>query len=148
MHAGFAFAMVGFLALTSWWARESMTATAINRRLMGAVLFLFVVQGVMALGNAIADRSPETLLVWNLVLYAAIAGMLTMSIEAWLWPAVVAYLASFVLASYDERFVSYATAFDNALITVIAVWRWRPASLRYSQEERAANAAARSRERR
>jgi hypothetical protein len=136
-HVAWAVGALLAVALASLWARESVAATAINRRLAATMLFLFVMQAAIAVGGWIAGRPVTDLYQWNLLLYGVIAGMMTIAVDLYLWPATLAYIAAFLIASNDDSLTLYLTAACNGLITTISTWRWKPASIRSTEEERA-----------
>ena len=140
-HALWAVAFMGAFAAAGWWARESVLATVINRRLLQSAMFLFVAQAVLAIGGALAHRPPGELFVWNLVIYVVLSGQLAIHLDAWLAPSVAGYVAGFLVASRAPELVLYVYSACNGLFMVNAVWRWWPASFRYTDEERAARAA-------
>jgi serine/threonine-protein kinase len=136
-HAAWAALFVGVVGAGRWWARESMGATLINRRIAATGMFLFVVQLVIAVGGWLAGTDVYELWRWNLVLYLAIIGMATITIDLALWPACVGFVAAFLASSHDPSRMLYFTSAANAVFTIVVAWRWRPATLRYSEEERA-----------
>ena len=138
MHVAAAGVFLALLSVAIYWARDSLMATSMNRRLGASILFLFGAQGLLAAGSWLAGRPPDELYTLNLFMYAVFSGMLAIALDLWLLPASVAYAIAFLLAAHDPRFTLYAGSFCNALITVLGLWRWRPATVRYSDEENVA----------
>jgi len=136
-HATWAAVLAGALGAARWWARESLGATLINRHLSASAIFLFGVQALIALGGWLAGAEVSELWRWNLLLYVAIIGVLTVTIDLALWPATVGYVAAFLASSYDPHDALYFTSAANGVFTIVAAWHWRPSVLRYTDEERA-----------
>jgi serine/threonine-protein kinase len=136
MQAAFAFALMLAVAGAFWWARESIGATTINRRLAASVLFLFAVQGVVAASGWVADLPAAGMYRWNLAIYVAFIGMLTISIDVYLWIPTVGYAVALLLASREPEYTMQLTSAANAVFTVVASWRWKPGSIRFTDEER------------
>jgi hypothetical protein len=136
-HVVWAVAFGGAVGAARWWARESLGATQINRHVSATATFLFVAQAVIAIGAWLAGTEVYELWRWNLMLYVAILGMVTVTIDSALWPACVGFIAAFFAASRDPQNALYYTAVANGVFTIIAAWHWRPAVLRYTDEERA-----------
>ncbi len=130
------FSLVVLIAAVVWWARETIGATVLNRRLAASVVFMFIIQSAVPIAGAIAQRPAIETYTWNLLLYAVMTGMLAITIERYLWPGAIGYLVAFLVASDDPVRSLYLTSLGSVPITVIAVWRWRPATIRYTKEER------------
>lgn len=123
-HIVFAAAFVVVLTGTMWWARESLLATSINRTVGAAAIVLFVIQGTIAAGDWLAGRPPTDAYRENLVLYAAIVGMLAITLDRYLAIGAVGYLAAYLLVSNDAALALYMASVANAVFTALAVWRW------------------------
>jgi hypothetical protein len=136
-HAAWAIGMGSALTLAAWWARESVTATVFNRRVVGTFLFMFAIQVVIVIGGALADRPPMENYLWNLLLYTMIAGMLAITVEPFLWPSVPVYIATYLLARRFPDLALPLSSIPNLTLTLLAAYRWRPATFRYTPEERA-----------
>ncbi len=138
MHTTWALGMGCAIAAATWWARESVTATAFNRRIIGTFLFMFVIQAFVAIGGALADRPPTENYTWNLLLATMIAGMLAITVEPFLWPAVPVYIVSYLLARAYPELSLPLSSIPHLTITLLAAYRWRPATILMTPEERAA----------
>lgn len=135
-HGAWALGFAAALVLARYWARESMGATMINRNISASVIFLFGVQGLIALGGWLSGVEVTELWRWNQLLYLAVIGMATITIDVALWPACLGYVVTFLGSSRFPEHALYFTAAANGLFTVVAAWHWRPATLRYTDEER------------
>jgi serine/threonine-protein kinase len=143
LHIAWAFGMAGLIAIAARWARESVTATAYNRRIVYTFIFMFVIQALIAIGGAIADRPPTENYTWNLLLYTLICGTMTITIEPYLWPAVPIYMTAYLLALKFPDLPLPLSSLPNLTLTLLAAYRWKPDSIRYTPEERAARARVR-----
>lgn len=133
------FAITDHLSLMAWslvfllvigafflWARESMTKTAINRRITASICFLLVAQiaflyGARELGLEVVKAQVLLLLLWF-----ASCGMTMIAIDARFFPATLGYLAAFVAATQLPEQRWWLAAASNGLLTINAVWVWRP----------------------
>ena len=136
-HIAFSGVFIVLVGAFWWWARDSMSATLINRRMSATMMFVFVAQAAIAIGGWIGEGDPFALWTQNQALYFVLAGMAAITLETWLWPACGAYLVAFLVASHDPSTALYGTAAANAVFALVAVLRWRPPTLRRTPEERA-----------
>jgi len=144
LRAGWAGTMCCLLGAAAWWARESIGATWFNRRIVMIFLFMFFAEAMIAVGGALADRPTSDLYGWNLLLYTVVSGVMAIIVEKFLWPAVPLYVAAFLLS---QRYPDYAlplTSIPTLILTMLAAYRWRPATLRFTPEERATREALRN----
>jgi eukaryotic-like serine/threonine-protein kinase len=141
---------IAFLAITlglGWWARESMTATAINRRVFVSGVFLFVSQTLLHLGTWKMGLSLVPTDQLMMFLWFVIVAMLCINVDWRLTPAAFGYAFAFAAALRwpDERMFLMSAA--NAVFTLTVLWQWRPARWRWTPEERAYHLRRRSRNR-
>ncbi len=125
-HAAWAIGMGAMIAVAAWWARESVTATVFNRRILGTFLFMFVIQALIAIGGALGDRPPTDNYTWNLLLYTMISGMMAITVEPFLWPAVPIYIATYLVARRFPDLALPLASVPNLAMTLLAAYRWRP----------------------
>lgn len=121
-------APVGFttVGVALWlWGRDSLLGSAFNRRIMGALAFVFVAQIAMTLGLWSLGVSVSTIEILHLFLWACVAGMVALTIEPKSAPAALAYLLAFALASRWPELRYHGIAASNAAltITVLVIWR-------------------------
>ncbi len=112
-----------------WWTRESMSATVINRRLAGGLMFLYFAQGVLAVGTWLAGIDPSLNYVGNLIMSFALSGLASIAIDRRLWPVCAGYIAAFLVAAHDLDAVLYAASAANGVFTLVVIWQWRPSRL-------------------
>lgn len=124
-HIAFTGACIALLIGARVWARESLGATVINRRLWAMFTLLFVAQCTLAIGAWLAAIDPSSIVRLNLLLTFALAAAVAIGGDDWLWPVVVGYLAAFLAACVDLSIQLYAASAANGLFTVIAALRWR-----------------------
>ena len=122
-------AAVAFLALGGGlqiWARESMTKTALNRRLVATLAVQLGMQIVIASAAWILGISPtqaQTLLILS---WALTLALLAVWAEPWFAaPAVVSAL-SLLAAAARPGWLYPLMAFDNAVLTYVLVRIWLP----------------------
>ena len=139
---------VVFLAITlalGWWARESMMATAINRRIFVSGIFLFVAQTMLHLGTwkmGLPLVPTDQLMMF---LWVVIVSMLCITVDWRLTPAAVGYALAFGAALRWPGARMFLISGGNAVFTLTVLWQWRPARWRWTPEERAYYSRRRSR---
>jgi hypothetical protein len=104
-------------------ARDILSATAINRRLAAALALVFAAHALLAIGTWLADIDPATVPRWNMFLTAIVVATTAVTIEGWLWPVALAYLVGFFVASRDLSLVWLAGSASNAVFTLQVGWR-------------------------
>jgi serine/threonine-protein kinase len=130
--------LAAVLGALGYWARESMRKTLINRRVFATGMLMFAAQIVLALGAwELGARGPQIMVLW-IFCWFVLASMVTVAIDAGMAPSAVGFAIAFLVAARAPEHRYGVIAAANA------VWRWRPASLRYTAEEQAARAAARA----
>jgi serine/threonine-protein kinase len=129
---------VGFVVLIGivggWWARATLWAPLINRRLLAAAMFVFAMQAVLSAGCWVAGRPLNEMYALAVFLYGVIAGMIAINIDRWLWPASLGYAVAFLVGSHDAELALYAMSASNLVFTVNAVWRWGGGTTREAAE--------------
>jgi serine/threonine-protein kinase len=119
----------GFLALgvgLQIWARESMTKTALNRRLAATLAVQLVMQIVIACAGWIIGISPtqsQTLLILS---WALTLALLAVWAERWFAAPAVASVLSLLAAAARPGWLYPLMAFDNAVLTYVMVRIWLP----------------------
>ena len=114
----FTFGMIVFTTGLFIWARESMTATRINRTLAAGLLATMTAQLMLALlGWHLGMDGTSIRTLW-LVLFVLSILWAMAAITAFLWPSALGYgLAALVAALYPE-YVSQAFGAGNAILLV------------------------------
>lgn len=125
LHVAFAATMVVIIAGLARAGREAVTAMGVNRRLITALGFLFVVQGVLAIGGWLAGTPAPSLYVWDIALYAVMSGMGAIMFDPWTWGSTFGYLVAFLYASYNPPYALYAMSASNVILAASAALRWR-----------------------
>ena len=138
MIAVISLVLLGALAL---WARDTLRATAFNRRVATTGLFVFVGQIILSQGADSLGLGVHESQVMMIFYWGTITTMMTITIDIWLWPAAVMYFAWFTLAAHEPQLRFYAMAASNFSFAVNAFIRWAPSTLHPSDEERTQAAA-------
>ncbi len=133
-------ALVILMAL-GFWARNTLRATAFNRKVALTGMFVFVGQIILSLGAWALDVPVEESQTFMIFFWGAVTSMLAITVDGWLWPSAVLYFAWFGLAAQDPGLRFYAMAGANFSFAINALIRWAPATLRPSDEELAGRAA-------
>jgi len=145
LHVAWALTLAAAIGVASWWARESLTATAFNRRLFVMFLFCFLGQALIAAGGMLAGRPTIDNYSTNVLLYTAVVGGMAIMLEPKLWPAVPVYMATFLVGRWAPDLALPLSGIPNLVATALATYHWRPSSIRLTPEERAARAQRRVR---
>ncbi len=132
------FAFLLSIAAFFLWARESMMKTAINRRIAASISFLLISQIILFFGADLLNMSVVNAQVMMILLWFSSAVMTSLAIDRRFVPSALGYLAAFIFAAKYPEHRWWAAAASNGLLTVNAVWVWRPAKgewLTRTQEE-------------
>ncbi len=141
--AMFASISLTIIVLLGGWARESLGATLVNRRLALMGLLFFVMQLALSLGGwSIGIPVPQIQVVFLLV-YATVLGGIAIAIDGQLWPSAMGYFVGFVVAAWRPEWRMFAMSAGTLVVTINALHRWWPQRMRYTPEERAARASRR-----
>ncbi len=124
-HLGIAtFALVMAIALFAW-ARESLTRTAYNRRLVSVVLLTLLGHLVLTAGSALMGLAPDHLTVLYLLVWTTSASVTTVTLESKLWPCALTYLAAFLVSARWPEVRFYCMSLSNAALAINATLIWR-----------------------
>jgi len=120
--AWLAFAVVGPIA---WTASRRLGNTLIDRRLMLAMGFTFLMQAVFATGAWISGIPVLHVHLAFPAMWAAMAGMIALLAEPRITPAAVAYLLAFLFAARFPEQRLYAISAANGVLTINAIAWYR-----------------------
>ena len=137
-HITWSIALLAFACGLALWARDSMFKTVINRRLMVTTFHLFVTQIALWTGCWYLDVPVTTAQVLMILLWFALGGMISITIDRRIAPSTLGYLVAFVVAARHPDHAMYTMAAANLFFTINAAWVWKPAQLRWTPEERRA----------
>lgn len=117
--------VVGMLVVL--WGRESLSKTAINRRMIATGMLTFASQLALQVGGhvlGLSDVASQTLLL--LVWAAILSGFATM-VDARLWPSVAGFfLAFFAACRWPERRWDLMSLSNLILLANFVIAWWRP----------------------
>ena len=130
--------LLGSVAL---WARNSLLATAVNRKLAATGIFTFIGHLMLGLGAWALEVPVVETQVFMMFFWGTVTSLLTIHLDRWLWPAAVGYFACFVFAAMHPALRFYAMAAGNFGFAINAFVRWAPATLRPTPEETAQRVA-------
>ncbi len=122
-------AAVAFLALGFGlfrWAKESLTKTALNRRIARTLTVYLLSQMLLAVGAWLAGMSPEQTNVMLVFTWALTEAMMAVWIEPWLALSAAACAATFLIGTVRPSWVYPLASFDNALFTYVLLRVWYP----------------------
>ena len=111
------------------WARESMSRTAINRRIGAGALLAIAVQVVTGLTGHWLGRDPWQVVHEQFVAFTVICVMLALSVDRWLWACAASYAVGYAvipLVGMHDLFLVMGAC--NVVTLAVALWIWwRPA---------------------
>jgi serine/threonine-protein kinase len=113
--------LLGILARVT---RKTIMKTAINRRLLGAIVILLVAQLALAGGMHLLGLSPTYAVVLQFLLWAVVTGLISLTVDRRLTPMAVGYFAAFVAAAAWPAERYYVMSAANLVLTlnVVAIW--------------------------
>ncbi len=115
------------VALGVWYAaREQLAETAINRRILVAMLVGFCAHMVHLLVVAAAGLAPKTELPMGMVSFGAIAAVLAYTAEKRLWPSVPLYWLGALGAAASVEHAAYVLSACNLVLTLYMLAIWTP----------------------
>jgi serine/threonine-protein kinase len=147
-HSDFVLWSIGLLLFVlglGYWARDSMSKTVINRRVLASTVFLFVGQLALWLGAWELGVDFGTTMALTIFLWFVMIGMVAITVDRRIAPSLPVYLLGFVIAARFPSKTLYVMSAINLFFTINAAWAWKPEQLRWSEEERRAARAARQR---
>ncbi|MEY3015253.1 MAG: hypothetical protein RIT45_3988 [Pseudomonadota bacterium] len=131
-----------FAVLLEWfrrWAKDTLTATDFNRRVVRALGHVAALNLGMIGALWIADADPLAVIAWQMLLFAGFTSTLGASLDPRIMPASVGYFVAFAIATIWPRWTFEATAFGHLVAGGWTTWAWRPERLkgRYDGDTRA-----------
>ena len=124
-----------------FWARNSVLATAVNRRLAASSIFVFFGQLILSFGAWALDAPVAEVQVFMIFYWGAVMALLAIHLDRWLWPSTTVFFACFLFAATHPHLRFYAMAAGNFGFAINAFWRWAPATLWETPDERAVRVA-------
>ena len=115
------------------WGRESMTKTAINRRIIAATGIMFAGVFAIEVGCHLLRIPKETMPILLLLHFGIIAAMISVNSEARLFPAAFVYVAAFFVAAVrpDWRWHLMSAADFFLMVNFVAAWYSHRDDVRY-----------------
>jgi serine/threonine-protein kinase len=121
---GFSVAFLGLGLGTYWWARETLTKTALNRRLARTLALHLCAQILLAGGAWLAAVPADQLLVLVIFSWTLTLTMVAVWTEKWFGVAAAVSAVSFLAASKYPRATFPIMSFDNFVLTVLLLRVW------------------------
>lgn len=143
----FTIAVAGFGAGAVWWGRESLSKTAVNRRIIATGMILFATQLLLELGGMLLGLPLATTLVLHLFVWSVMMVIATVFVERKLWPTMIVMMAAFLYAAANPAHVWHAMSSADfvLLINVLLAWSNYGEDREYTMRVRAERAAKRGR---
>ncbi|HET9992206.1 MAG TPA: serine/threonine-protein kinase [Kofleriaceae bacterium] len=125
-HALFSAIAAIVVAAIVWWARDSLTATMVNRRVAAAAIFMLAGEAVLALGLGEVGASVVMVQLATQFVWATAAAWLALTLDPWFAPSSLLYLVAFVIAARWPASQLFVTAAGNLAFAINLIVRWRP----------------------
>jgi hypothetical protein len=122
-----------FIALTLalwWWARESLSKTRFNQRVILAVLFLLGCEFLVGVVADILAISPAHTHILHTVVATVSCGMIAILLDGRVWLPAAAYVVILLAMAQWLEYRFLFTAAANAVLTFTLVRAWRPEAWR------------------
>jgi hypothetical protein len=118
--------MLGLTGALTYWARESLMKTAVNRRLMATVAVMFAIEALFGIVFERLEVSHATQEVVHIVVAVLITGTLAIYSERWMALPAIGYAIALLACgiSIEARFLAFGLG--NLLLTITLVVVWRP----------------------
>jgi len=116
--------LCAFGAALFYWARASMTRTAINRGIVGVMTAAFIAQILVSIGCWIARVPTNLVLVMYMAVWTGTAGAAVATIESRLWPTMVSFGLCFLAGTYAPEYRHLLAAIGNAVLSANATFLW------------------------
>jgi serine/threonine-protein kinase len=117
--------LIVLMGALSFWARESLSKTALNRSLVVACAFTVTSQTMLQQGAALLGIPPHTTQVLYLALWFCCSGIVVMTVDRRLVLASGAFLIGFMVSCIWPAWVFVAMSASNAVLTVMLLKVWR-----------------------
>lgn len=115
-----------FLGALAVWTRRAMTASVMNRGLLGTIFLTMVAQIALNVGVHLSGAPPESSLMLRFLLWFMACASVTVVLERRLWPAALLYLVGYVAASAWPSAVYPLKSACNLAFAVNAFVVWWP----------------------
>ncbi|MFN0246321.1 MAG: protein kinase domain-containing protein, partial [Kofleriaceae bacterium] len=126
-----------------FWARATLSRTLVNRRLLASITFVFVVQLGLSLA---APRLELTLLQLQhsfQLLWAVVAGIVTITVDRSLLPGALTFAIGFVVALLVPQYIFHVIAANCVVFTIFTAWTMRPAAHKHDDPNESASDGSR-----
>lgn len=109
----------------AFWGRASLSKTALNRQIFGALAHVFAAQVTLQVGAWLLGLSADTAWVLHLYAWFLCASAFTISVERRLAVASVAFLGCFLVAARLPHHTFRAMTIGNLVLLVNVLVAWR-----------------------
>jgi serine/threonine-protein kinase len=120
---------LGFSVLTTGfgiWARESLTATVLNRRSFMMVQWLFVTHLLLLATGWRLGLPIEATEILIMLMWVVFSGLAAITVDRRLAPGCVAFALAFALALGSPEYRKYLMSAANFVYAVVVVYQWLP----------------------
>lgn len=116
--------IAAFMIALGFWARESLSKTALNRRGRSLMLVFVAAQLALELGCNLLRLSFDVLMALHVFLWFVIGAAFSAVVDRRLWPTAIAYFAAFVFLSVapKARWTAITVANVVLLVNVLLAW--------------------------
>ena len=122
--------------LLVWWARDTMMATLLNRRVAAVAIFMFAAETLLVGGFAVAGSDAYHAQLAVQFMWGTCATWLAIIVDVRLFPSALAFYGGFMISARFPAAQLYTAAVANCAFMVNLILRWRPSTWRQTTEER------------
>lgn len=113
-----------FMIALGFWARESLSKTALNRRGRSLMLVFVASQLALELGCNLLRLSFDVLMALHVFLWFVIGTAFAVVVDRRLWPVAIAYFAAFIVLCVMPEARWHAITAANVVLLVNVVLAW------------------------
>ncbi len=125
------------VSLLVLWARDTMTATVINRRVAAAAIFMFAAEAWLVGGLWVAGGTSYQAQLGVQFVWGTCAAWLAITLDWRFAPGALGYFTAFMISARWPETQLYVTSAANFVFSMNLLLRWRPGSWKQTDEERA-----------
>ncbi len=125
------------VALLVLWARDTMTATVLNRRVAAAAIVMFAVEAWFVAGTWVAGGTSYQAQLGVQFLWGTCAAWLAITLDWRFTSGALGYFVAFMISARWPATQLYVTSAANFVFAMHLLVRWRPETWRQTDEERA-----------
>jgi len=110
----------------TYWARETLRKTLVNRRLVQILILAILGQSLLTAGAWMAGLTTDVVQVMYLFLWSSAVAVTAIAIDRRLWLTAAGYAIGFLVAAWKPEMQMLVVSACNFVLAVNAVFVWAP----------------------